>query len=65
MIAFSSQLQKDYVPRWYIVIFRMNAFNTTAEEAKRLAEVIGVIGHGIGGKYIPIMAHLAKGKTLE
>jgi len=24
-----------------------------------------VIGHGIGGEYIPIMARLAKGKTLE
>jgi hypothetical protein len=24
-----------------------------------------VIGHGIGGKYIPIMARLAKGQTLE
>jgi hypothetical protein len=24
-----------------------------------------VIGHGIGGKHIPIMAHLAKGQTLE
>ncbi len=27
--------------------------------------VIPVIGHGIGGKYIPIMARLAKGQTLE
>ncbi len=27
--------------------------------------VISVIGHGIGGKHIPIMARLAKGKTLE
>jgi hypothetical protein len=24
-----------------------------------------VIGHDIGGKYIPIMARLAKGQTLE
>jgi hypothetical protein len=24
-----------------------------------------VIGHGIGGKHIPIMARLAKGQTLE
>jgi len=32
-----------------------------------IATVVGesVIGHGIGGKYIPIMARLAKGKTLE
>jgi hypothetical protein len=32
-----------------------------------IASVVGesVIGHGIGGKDIPIMAHLAKGKTLE
>jgi len=26
---------------------------------------MSVIGHGIGGKDIPIMARLAKGKTLE
>jgi len=25
----------------------------------------GVIGHGIGGKDIPIMVHLAKGQMLE
>jgi len=32
-----------------------------------IASVVGesVIGHDIGGKYIPIMACLAKGKTLE
>ena len=28
MIAFSSQLQQDYVPRWYFVIFGMYAFGT-------------------------------------
>jgi len=38
MIAFSSQLQKDYVPRWYIVIFGMNAFGTVRIAC---AEVIG------------------------
>jgi len=27
--------------------------------------LVNVIGHGIGGKYIPIMACLAKGKMLE
>ena len=26
---------------------------------------VGVIDHGMGGKDIPIMAHLAKGQTLE
>ena len=32
-----------------------------------IASVVGesVIGHGIGGKDIPIMARLAKSKTLE
>jgi len=32
-----------------------------------IASVVGesVIGHGIGGKDIPIMARLAKGQTLE
>jgi len=32
-----------------------------------IASVVGesVIRHGIGGTYIPIMAHLAKGKMLE
>jgi len=32
-----------------------------------IASVVGesVIGHGIGGKDIPIMARLAKGKMLE
>jgi len=32
-----------------------------------IASVMGesVIGYGIGGKYIPIMARLAKGKMLE
>jgi len=32
-----------------------------------IASVVGesVIGHGIGRKYIPIMARLAKGKMLE
>ena len=27
--------------------------------------LVFVIGHGIGGKHIPIMARLAKGQTLE
>ena len=32
---------------------------------KFVTSVRTVIGHGIGGKYIPIMARLAKGMTLE
>jgi hypothetical protein len=32
---------------------------------KKLKNPVSVIGHGIGGKHIPIMARLAKGQTLE
>ncbi len=38
-----------------------------AHDFTLIGSVVGesVIGHGIGGKDIPIMARLAKGKTLE
>ena len=49
MITFSSQLQQAYVPRWYFNIRDVcirdggNCLPATPEEAKVLAEVIGVI----------------------
>jgi hypothetical protein len=33
--------------------------------SQHLCMGVSVIGHGIGGKHIPIMARLAKGQTLE
>jgi len=42
------------------------ATNASASSSSTLLSgAVGVIGHGIGGKDIPIMARLAKGQTLE
>jgi len=49
------------------VIFYLKLKVFVSHDFTLIASVVGesVIGHGIGGKDIPIMARLAKGKTLE
>jgi len=56
--------------KWYYPIMSVNFYLNLkvffSRDFTLIASVVGesVIGHGIGGKYIPIMARLAKGKTL-
>jgi len=49
------------------VIFFPKTKGFFPHDSTLITSVVGesVIGHGIGGKYIPIMARLTKDKTLE
>ena len=57
--------------KWYYPIMPVNFLPSNEgffpHDFTLIASVVGesVIGHDIGGKYIPIMACLTKGKMLE